>query len=349
MHQLKEQIRQEALALGFVRAGFASTAPLPHGDVFMDWLERGMAGSMAYMRREPASRSDPTSLMSGARAAVVVVASYAAAADPHPGAGQGIIARYARGRDYHLVLRQRLDLLAGRVSEMVGRPTAARIAVDTSPLLERELAMAAGVGFIGKNAMLITPGVGSYTVLGTLLLPLELPPDPPSSARCGRCTLCLDACPTGAFAEPRVLDSRRCVSYLTIEHRGDVRPGLREKIAPWVFGCDACQEACPYNARAACKGLAMDQLASAEADAGRVDLAHLLALRSGAYRRLVRGRALNRVPRPMWQRNAALVSADPTHRGARGIEEALAGLAVPGSGAPAEAARWARGRTSKSP
>ena len=308
MLQLKEQIRQEALALGFVRAGFASTAPLPHGDALLGWLERGMAGSMAYMHRDPSSRCDPTSLMSTARTAVVVVASYAAGG-PLPGEGQGIIARYARGLDYHLVLRQRLDLLAGRVSEIVGRPTPARVAVDTSPLLERELAMAAGVGFIGKNAMLITPGVGSYTVLGTLLLPLELPPDPPSRVRCGRCTVCLDACPTGAFAGPRVLDSRRCVSYLTIEHRGEVEQGLGEKLAPWVFGCDACQEACPYNARAACKGLAMDQLAPSDANAGLVDLAHLLSLRSGDYRRLVRGRALNRVPRPMWQRNAALVSA----------------------------------------
>ena len=341
MHQLKEQIRQEALALGFARAGFAAVAPLPHGDVFEAWLAAGMAGSMEYMHRTPHRRQDPTSLMPQARSAVVVAASYATADGGRPAAGQGLIARYARGRDYHLVLRQRLDRLAGRVAELAGRPVPARVAVDTSPLLERELAMAAGVGFLGKNTMLITPGVGSYTVLGTLLLSLELPPDPPARARCGRCTLCLEACPTNAIVEPWRLDGRRCISYLTIEHRGAVERGLRDKLTPWVFGCDACQEVCPYNVRAASKDLALDELAPPEPDSGLVDLVGLVGLRSGAYRRLVRGRALNRVPRPMWQRNAALVCARGPHRGAPGIEEALQGIVGEGSGAPAEAAAWA--------
>ena len=341
MGSLKDQIRREALALGFARVGFAAAAPLPHGEVLARWLAGGMAGGMEYMKRDPGSRSDPRSLMSEARTAVVVAASYAAPGEQPPGPGQGLIARYARGSDYHVVVRQRLDLLARRINELAGRSVPARVAVDTSPLLERELAMAAGVGFIGLNSMLITPGVGSYTVLGTLLLPLELPPDEPARARCGECTLCLDACPTGALVAARVLDSRRCVSYLTIEHRGAVDRGLRGSVSPYVFGCDACQDVCPYNARAALKGHAMDALAPAPTGGGLVDLASLVALRSGAYRRLVRGRALNRVPRPMWQRNAALVAAAPCHRGAPGLEQALQQLAADEDGAPAGAARWA--------
>ena len=305
MLQLREQIRQEALGLGFARAGFASTGRLLRGDVLARWLRRGMAAEMAYM--EHGQRDDPRSLMSEARSAVVVVASYATPDGPAPGPGQGLLARYARGQDYHVVLRRRLEFLRLRVCELVGRDVPARAAVDTSPLLERELAMAAGVGFIGKNTMLITPGVGSYTVLGVLLLDLDLPPDAPARARCGRCELCLEACPTRALVEPWCLDSRRCVSYLTIEHRGEVAEELRPGVAPWVFGCDACQEACPHNARAASKGLALEELVPEAPDAGVVDLGALMGLRSGAYRRLVRGRALNRVPRRMWQRNAGLV------------------------------------------
>ncbi len=265
-----------------------------------------MAGDMAYMAHGP--RDEPLSLMPEARSALVVVASYAVPDGPAPGPGQGLLARYARGQDYHLVLRKRLEALRLRVCELAGREVAARAAVDTSPLLERELAMAAGVGFIGKNTMLITPGVGSYTVLGVLLLDLDLPPDPPARARCGSCELCLDACPTRALVEPWCLDGRRCVSYLTIDYRGEVPAELRPGVAPWVFGCDTCQEACPHNARASAKGLALEELAPASADAGLVDLDVLMSLRSGAYRRLVRGRALNRVPRRAWQRNAALVA-----------------------------------------
>ena len=341
MPRLKEQIRRAGLGLGFARVGFASTSPLPHGHALATWLDAGMAGTMAYMHRTPDLRRDPTHLMAEARTAVVVVASYAAADGPGPIAGQGVIARYARGADYHLVLRRRLELLSGRIDALVGRPVPGRVAVDTSPLLERELAMAAGVGFIGKNTMLITPGVGSYTVLGTLLLPLELPPDAPAPARCGRCTLCLLACPTRAMPAPRVLDARRCISYLTIVHQGDVEEALRGRLGHRVFGCDACQEVCPYNARAAHKGLTLEELSEGGPDAGVVDLRQLVSLRSGAYRRLVRGRALNRVPRPMWQRNAALVSAAPRHQRSPGLQQALGELAARGPGVPSEAARWA--------
>src|SRR5262249_27004812 len=160
----------------------------------------------------------------------------------------GPIARYARGADYHIVLKQKLAALAARI-EALGGPVAARACVDTAPVLERDLGERAGLGFIGKNTMLIAPGVGSYGLLRELLL--DAPATPTGAEereRCGTCRLCLDACPTGAFVDAHTLDARRCISYLTIEHTGAIPRELRPKIGARIFGCDVCQEVCPFNA-----------------------------------------------------------------------------------------------------
>jgi epoxyqueuosine reductase len=342
--ELEESIRREALDLGFARAGIAALAPLPHLPFFRRWLERGLGGGMDYLARDPELRGHPARLLPGARSAVVVAASYASPTpEPAPEPGQLLVARYARGQDYHRVLRQRLERLARRIEVLCGRPLSRRALVDTGPLLERELAMAAGLGFIGHNTLLITPGAGSYLLLGTLLLDLPLQPDAPvSAARCGSCRLCLRACPTGALLEPRLLDARRCISYLTIEHRDAIASPLRERLDPWIFGCDACQVACPYNhRRAAARFPALPELGGGE---GRLELTALLGLGSGAYRRLVRGRALSRASRPMLQRNAALAAADPRHRALPAVREALAQATRHPHALVREAACWARSR-----
>ena len=197
--------------------------------------------------------------------------------------------------------------------------------MDTSPLLERELAVAAGLGFIGKNAMLITPGLGSYTLIGAMLLPLEFSPDSPIPTRCGRCTRCLDACPSAALRAPRLLDARRCVSYLTIEHRGEIPDSLAGALSPWVFGCDACQEACPFNARAPGRAVPLPGL-NRQPLTRDLDLARLMNLGKGSHRRLVQGTALRRTPRHQLRRNGALAAGGANPRSPLQVLQTLHGL-----------------------
>src|SRR6185369_4096797 len=199
-----------------------------------------------------AQRADLRALLATARSLVVVALAYDRA-DPIPADAllRGKIARYARGEDYHLVMRDRLVLLADRLAAALGRPVASRPCVDSAPVHEREWAERGGLGFIAKNTMMIAPGIGSYVVLGELLVDAELAeaaPSEPPRPRCGSCRSCLDACPTQAFVDAYVLDARRCISYLTIEHRGAIPRELRRAIGTWVFGCDVCQEVCPFNA-----------------------------------------------------------------------------------------------------
>lgn len=341
MEDLRQPIREAAQKLGFVRTGFAKTALLPRERFFSSWVDQGMAAEMNYLIRSAGVRNRPQHLLPSAKTAISVAATYASTSDDDtPPPGYALVARYARGLDYHVVLRQRLELLAETVQEMAARKVEHRIAVDTSPLLERELAMVAGVGFIGKNSMLITPGVGSYTVLGTLLVDLELPLDEPARPRCGRCDLCIKACPTGALVEPFLLDARRCISYLTIEHRGPIPRELGQKMSPWIFGCDACQQVCPYNVRAGRRGWIDPQLAPEE-PRDHIALVELLRLRSGDYRRLVRDRALARVSRITLMRNAALVAGSTARPGDAELHQALMEVAQHENPLVREAARWA--------
>ncbi len=260
------------------------------------------------------TRRNPGKLLPGAVSVVTVALAYPRSAPaPKPGGGvpapiRGEIARYARGRDYHQVLGHRLRELSAAIGELTGAPVQARACVDTAPLLERDLAERAGVGFTGKNTMLIIPGIGSYVLLGELLIAAEIAPTSAerSRPRCGSCRACLDACPSSAFAAEYVLDARACISYLTIEHRGVIPTPLRQAIGTRIFGCDECQEACPYNTAAADRAVADPDLSPSDRDRAAPDLLDLLQRGSNQRKRYVQGTALRRINREQWTRNLCI-------------------------------------------
>ncbi|MBL7064138.1 MAG: tRNA epoxyqueuosine(34) reductase QueG, partial [Anaerolineae bacterium] len=242
--ELTGRIKEQARRMGFDVVGVTRPAPSAHAAFYTGWLARGYHGEMAYLARPDAieKRADPRRLMPETRSIVIVGMNYYTGDFPPAEESRGRVSRYAWGADYHAVLTERLRQLAAWIAEQVGRPVTHRVYVDTGPLLERELAQRAGLGWIGKNTCLIHPRLGSYFFLGELLLDLELEPDASFPAdRCGTCTACLDACPTGALVAPRTLDARRCISYLTIEHRGPIPAELGPLLGDWVFGCDVCQ------------------------------------------------------------------------------------------------------------
>ena len=244
---LKALIFDRAGELGFVRVGIALAAPSARAERFRRFLALGYHADMAYLARDPSRRCDAGSALDGAVSVICLAISYAPAPGDDP---DDAVARYARGRDYHRVLRGRCRRLVAELRK--AQPDVrARICVDTAPLLERDLAAAAGLGWIGRNGCLIDHRLGSYLLLGEILTNLPLPPDQPAKARCGSCRACIDACLTGAITEFGLVDSRRCISYLTIEHRGQIPPQLRAAMGRRIFGCDLCQEVCPFNRRAA--------------------------------------------------------------------------------------------------
>jgi epoxyqueuosine reductase len=242
-------VKAEALRLGFVACGITGVDPLPHAEELDRWLKSGFAGNMRYLHRQAKKRKDPRLADLEARRAVVVLENYYSEEDPD-GAVPSVpkVARYARGEDYHRVTRARLELLADFLRDHGA--TAARAYVDTGPIAERELAQRAGLGWIGKNTMLLRPGTGSWFFIGSVLTDLPLEIDAPfESDHCGSCTRCLDACPTGAIVEPRSLDATRCISYLTIEHKKEIPAELVPRLSGYAFGCDICNEVCPWNQR----------------------------------------------------------------------------------------------------
>ena len=239
-------VKTRALELGFSAVGIATLEPSAHGDFIDRWLAAGYGGTMTYLNRQAAKRKDPRLIFPAARRAVVTLTNYYHGPAPRSGAR---VAQYAWSADYHLVLGERLRALAGEIGRLVPG-SEARPYVDAGPVPERELAQRAGLGWIGKNTMLIRPDLGSFTFIGVVLTDADLDVDPPFALdRCGTCTRCLDACPTGAFVAPRTLDARRCISYLTIEHRGDFSPAEGALPHDWLFGCDVCQDVCPWNER----------------------------------------------------------------------------------------------------
>jgi epoxyqueuosine reductase len=241
-----QEIKARAADLGFLACGITDPSPLPNPERLDAWLARGYAGTMRYLHRQAGRRKDPRLIVPEALSVIVVLDGYPAGETP---TGNGPkVARYARGEDYHRVTRRRLELLADLLRSRGA--AVARVYTDAGPVPERELARRAGLGWIGKNTMLIRPGAGSYFFIGAIFTDLPLPPDQPfESDRCGTCTRCLDACPTGAFVEPRVLDATRCISYATIEHKGPIAEAIADKLDGWVFGCDVCNEVCPWNQR----------------------------------------------------------------------------------------------------
>ena len=265
---LAEAVKARAGELGFLACGITDPSPVPDGDRLDQWLASGYAGVMRYIHRQARKRKNPGLIIAGARSVVVVLDNYYdGEADPGPAPK---VARYARGDDYHRVTRDRLEPLADLL-----RSHGAAIAhtfADSGPVPERALALRAGLGWIGKNTMLIRPGTGSFFFIGTLFTDLPLDRDAsPATDHCGSCTRCLEACPTGALVEPRVLDATRCISYLTIEQKRPIPEPFAARLEGWVFGCDICNEVCPWNLRfaepsAAPEFRSRDRLAGAGAD-----------------------------------------------------------------------------------
>ncbi len=247
------EVKRRGNALGFNEVGVAPLEQNAHADELDRWLGAGYAGTMTYLHRQSAKRKEPQRITPEAKVAVVTLSNYYhGSADPGRQSGgllafSGRVAQYARSADYHRVVGRRLERLASEIRQLApGART--RCYVDAGPVPERELAQRAGLGWIGKNMMLIHPELGSFAFIGAILTDAELAPDLPFEAdRCGTCRRCLDACPTGAFVEPHVMDARRCISYLTIEHRGEFTEAEREMVGDWVFGCDICQDVCPWN------------------------------------------------------------------------------------------------------
>ncbi len=339
MSSLETRIKEQANALGFELAGIA---PAVESDGFAhlaDWLNQGFAGEMEYMSRHADARRHPESMLPNVKSVVMVGINYKTADDPRESLrssrGLGRVSIYAGGGDYHDVLRVKLKALLAWVQEQAPG-TRGRAVIDTAPLLERDFARRAGLGWFGKNTMLIDKKLGSYFFIGALLLDLELTPNAPfETSHCGTCTRCLDACPTDAFAGPYQLDARRCISYLTIELRGSIPEELRAGMDDWIFGCDVCQEVCPWNRKSPAGNEPMLQ---PTVTGTRVDLEELLSLNEDAFRKRFRHTPLWRSGRDGLLRNAAIALGNLGD--ARALP-ALERAAEDGSPLVREAAQWA--------
>ena len=311
-------VKGRAAELGFDAVGVASLERSAHGDELDQWLAAGYAGSMAYLHRQADKRKHPARIMPDARVAVVTLTNYfhGSAHSVHPGLAPGVsapasagrVAQYAWSTDYHTVIGRRLEQLATAVREIApGART--RCYVDAGPVPERELAQRAGLGWIGKNTMLIHPAIGSFTFIGVIFTDAELVPDLPFEAdRCGTCRRCLDACPTAAFVESRVLDARRCISYLTIEHAAPFRDDERRLVGDWLFGCDVCQDVCPWNVTFA--EPTSDPELAVRAAVAAPEPAELLAVAPEEFERRFGDTAFERPGAAGLRRNAAAVAAN---------------------------------------
>ncbi len=296
-------VKQIATHLGFDRVGITSTDPITCADYLTDWLSRGHAGTMEYLHRNNHIRRDPAQLIEGAQSVIVVALNYHQT-PPSPPNDQphGRVAMYAWGDDYHNVVKTKLHALSDALHQQIDDPFDTRCCVDTVPILERELAARAGIGWIGKNTLVLHQKLGSYFFLGEIVTTLDLAFDQPATDHCGSCTRCLDACPTNAFPAPYQMDASKCISYLTIEHRADhIDEPLARNMGNWIFGCDICQQVCPFNQRAphtehftTREGLPfplLDEVASWTVD---------------EYRHTLKGSAVKRAKLDMLKRNAAI-------------------------------------------
>jgi len=328
--ELKSLVRRLAGELGFVCVGVAPVGVSGRADCFHRFIDEGLHAEMAYLARDAAGRCDSRELLEGATSVICLAVSYAPA-ENEPCA----IARYARGRDYHRLLRKRCrkltDALAAQVSDL-----RTRICVDTAPILERDQAAAAGLGWIGRNGCLINAKWGSYLLLAEIITNLPLEADGPAPNRCGDCRVCIDACPTGAIRPDGLVDSRRCISYLTIEHRGEIPAELAGAMGESVFGCDVCQAVCPHNRRRDLP--AGNEELRGPSDLARTPPAAMLAWTEPQWDRLTRGSAGRRARLEMYLRNAAIAAGNAGDDSAR---PALDRLTRHASAPVAAAARWA--------
>lgn len=326
---MRERIVSEAKRLGFEAVGIArADQPLDQDfERYGAFLADGKHGEMSWLAAVPEARRrlDGQHILLGARSVVCLAARYGRTEAEEKGDSEmaRLIARYARGRDYHNGLRKKLRKLAAFVRSLAD-DVRARPLCDEEPVLERAWASRAGLGFVGKNGLLIVPGVGSFVLLGEVVTTLELEPGAPMAERCGSCTRCLDACPTHAFEAPFVLDPRRCIAYLTIEHRGPIEENAREGVGDHLFGCDDCQTVCPFNAaRARCATSELDARFRPDPRWETVHLEDLLSLDEEAFDRLRAGSPVGRATRVGLARNAAIVLGNRKDgRGREALEKA---------------------------
>ena len=307
--QLGAELIERAQSLGFALAGIAGVEPSDYASGLRRWLDEGMHGSMLWMENYTDKRTDPGKLIDDARSILVVGDVYASREDnqdPPITPGRGKIARYARGKDYHKLMKKRLMALADELRAM--HPEAAfKVFVDTAPVPERELAQRAGIGWAGKHTLIIHPKLGSYMFIGGIVMTLDAsaPSDQPTiTNHCGSCRACIDACPTDAITEHQV-DARRCISYLTIEHRGEIQPELAAKMGDWLYGCDICQEVCPHNSPKLDAGLANPAYRSQR---WSFDLLEVIGWDEDARREAFIGSAMKRAKLEMMHRNAKIVA-----------------------------------------
>jgi epoxyqueuosine reductase len=340
VHTLTERLKAQAFGLGFDLAGVARLGEPATREAFDAWLAAGHHGSMAYLDGAGAElRRDARRPHPGATHALVVAMNYGGREPSGP------VARYARGDDYHEVLRAKLRELHRWLEQEVGHTVNARPYVDSGPLLERDLAQRAGLGWFGKNTMLINPQLGSFFFLASLVVDVELSVDAPFEAdRCGRCTRCMQACPTQAFVAPRVLDATRCISYLTIEHRGEIPTGLRAAMGELLYGCDVCQEVCPWNHRFSrpVTELALKPRESFESPS----LEAWMGMSVEQWQAFSKGSAIKRAKRPGFLRNVAVALGN---KGDPASVPALAAALSDEEPLVRSHAAWALGRIAAAP
>lgn len=300
---LSHKIRAKAVELGFTACEFVPAQPLPHGDSHYEWIREGRHGLMSWIERYGALRTDASVLEPGTQTVIALTTPYS---QRHDLLGGGMrIARYAHGDDYHDVLRARMLALAAFIHAETGADVGARPAVDSAPLLERDVASLAGLGWVGKNTMLIHRSRGSFTFLSELLVNIEIKDEVRAVPdHCGTCTACIDACPTGAIAAPYLVDARRCISYLTIELRGPIPRHLRPLIGDHLFGCDLCQDVCPWNRKSSDS---VDPVFAAREVYLHMTVEGLLSMDQETFSRTFSKSAIKRTKRSGLLRNAAVV------------------------------------------
>jgi epoxyqueuosine reductase len=337
---LSLRIKDEAQRLGFELVGISAVGPPARDDSFAEWLRQGFAGEMDYMPRSAEQRRRPDKLAPWAMSVISVGMNYHTPHDRplQTNDNRGWISRYAWGDDYHELMKRRLDSLYEKITKFHGQPVQGKAFVDSGPVLERDFAGVAGLGWIGKNTNLISPKKGSWFFLGELFLSIPLVYDKPIRDRCGKCDLCLKACPTQAFVGPYILDARRCISYLTIELKGWMPSHLRPLIGNHIFGCDICQEICPYNVKARPSA---EPAFEPRQGLHAPELVALLALSEEEFRLRFRGSPIRRAKRRGLLRNVAVAL------GNSGSQAAVPALALAlGDGEPLVRghAAWALGR-----
>lgn len=331
---LSSDIKSRARDLGFEQAGIARIGPLPRSEFLGEWLARAYQGEMGYMARDPERRADPARYDPGARSVVCVARNYYSGPRPSTTPSEGVVSRYAWGRDYHEVLGERLGHLRDFI---VSRGSRARVCVDTSAVLEKLWARAAGIGWQGKHTNLISKSLSSWFFLGEILVDAELEPDAPfEDDHCGTCAMCIDVCPTRAIVAPYVLDARKCISYLTIEHRGPIPRELRPLMGNLVFGCDLCLDVCPWNKFAQ---VTRDPAFQPRPDLSAPKLVEFLGMTDAEFRRRFKGSPILRAKRGGFLRNVCVAL------GNSGDASAIPALAEKGATDPdplvREHAEWA--------